>query len=71
MKQISIAPAVVAAIAAHSFPMAANAQSITVAPAAAVAATAIPVDNPWSLLALAIGLAMAAWLVLRLSLIHI
>ena len=44
MKQISIAPAVVAAIAAHSFPMAANAQSITVAPAAAVAATAIPVD---------------------------
>ncbi|MCB4788488.1 midcut-by-XrtH protein [Delftia sp. Lp-1] len=65
MKQISIAPAVVAAIAAHSFPMAANAQSITVAPAAAVAATAIPVDNPWSLLALAIGLAMAAWLVLR------
>lgn len=65
MKQISIATAVVAAIAAHSFPMAANAQSITVAPAAAVAATAIPVDNPWSLLALAIGLAMAAWLVLR------
>ena len=65
MKQISIAPAVVAAIAAHSFPMAANAQSITVAPAAAVAATAIPVDNPWSLLALAIGLATAAWLVLR------
>jgi hypothetical protein len=65
MKQISAAPAAAAVAVASHLPLAAHAQSITVAPAAVVGAAPIPVDNPWSLLALAMGLALAAWLTLR------
>lgn len=65
MKQIHISTAAFTGLTLHSLSMSVNAQSITVAPATPVTTAAIPVDNPWSLLALAIGLAVAAWLVLR------
>lgn len=54
------------AIPAAAWPAAAAAQSITVAPLAAGAVpVAIPVDNPWGLLALAVGVAAAGWYALR------